>query len=256
MSDVFISYSTKDRPLAQKLASFLESEGVCVWWDVELVGGQNFRSAITKQLKEAKAVLVLWSEYSVESRFVLDEADFGASSGKLISVVLEHFNQQELPLGFRMFQYVLYNDVNGIMRSLKHHGIISSPVSITQPPNERQIVELSPEDSAWAYVLTKRDAVVTETFLRHFPSGRYAEEATKRLRLLQSRFMRGSIASLLVMLMVMGLLELAKLVENGFVEFLLVIGTFLISWAVVRALISWPARELNRQDQLDDLLQA
>ena len=42
MADVFISYSQKDRDVAQGLADFLDDCGYDIWWDYELVGACGF----------------------------------------------------------------------------------------------------------------------------------------------------------------------------------------------------------------------
>jgi len=75
MAHVFISYSSTDRDIAQALATELETNNLSVWWDFRLVGGQTFRKAIDQELNAAWAVVVIWSESSVESRFVIDEAE-------------------------------------------------------------------------------------------------------------------------------------------------------------------------------------
>ena len=48
MTDVFISYSQKDRAIAKNLAEKLTGKGLTVWWDTELVGGEKFREAPSK----------------------------------------------------------------------------------------------------------------------------------------------------------------------------------------------------------------
>ena len=61
MSDIFISYKREDQPTARKLADALESEGWSVWWDPKLRAGEHFDDVIEKALKEAKCVIVMWS---------------------------------------------------------------------------------------------------------------------------------------------------------------------------------------------------
>jgi TIR domain len=73
MSDIFISYKREEQATARKLADALESEGWSVWWDPKLRAGEHFDDMIEKALHEAKCVLVLWSERSVQSRYVRDE---------------------------------------------------------------------------------------------------------------------------------------------------------------------------------------
>lgn len=98
MSRLFISYSRDDRPLAEKLFKGLSALGHEVWWDDHLEGGDEFRRTIGVKLSAAAAVLVIWSPKSVNSRWVLDEADKAFSDSKLIPV---RFSKDfDIPMGF------------------------------------------------------------------------------------------------------------------------------------------------------------
>jgi hypothetical protein len=98
MADIFISYAREDKAIARHLASALEEREWSVWWDHDLLGGQDFRAEIQKKLDEARSIVVLWSAHSVESGFVINEAGEGLHDGRLIPVLLEDV---EPPLGFR-----------------------------------------------------------------------------------------------------------------------------------------------------------
>lgn len=102
MSDVFISYAHQDRRIAARLAKALEGENWSVWWDRELVGGQNFRAKIAEALSEARCVVVLWSKASLRSNWVLDEAQDAQRRNVLVPV--RFADSLEPPLGFRSFQ--------------------------------------------------------------------------------------------------------------------------------------------------------
>jgi len=74
MADIFISYSRKDRPVAQQLADTLTQLGFDVWWDFDLLAGDHYRREIRIVIDRCKVAIVLWSTRSAESDFVLDEA--------------------------------------------------------------------------------------------------------------------------------------------------------------------------------------
>ena len=74
MADIFISYSDKDREWAERLAAALEKCGWSVWWDRRLLAGQSFDQTIERELGAAKAAVVLWSQNSIQSRWVRNEA--------------------------------------------------------------------------------------------------------------------------------------------------------------------------------------
>ena len=101
MTDVFISYSREDRPRVQVIAQALERAGLKVWWDPHIKTGSGFREEITASLGKAEAVIVVWSQYSVSSRFVCDEADEGAARGILFPALVDLV---DIPLGFRQIQ--------------------------------------------------------------------------------------------------------------------------------------------------------
>lgn len=89
MSDVFISYSREDQAVARRYAEALEREGFSVWWDVVLNPGETFDKATETALREARAVLVLWSKQSVDSRWVRSEATQADRYGTLVPVMIE-----------------------------------------------------------------------------------------------------------------------------------------------------------------------
>ena len=89
MSDIFISYKREEQPTARKLADALEGEGWSVWWDPKLRAGEHFDDVIEKALNEAKCVIVMWSERSVQSRYVRDEATYALEKDKIVPVAIE-----------------------------------------------------------------------------------------------------------------------------------------------------------------------
>ncbi len=75
MSDIFLSYASEDRERVRPLAEALAEQGWDVWWDRSIPPGQTWREVIQAALAEARCVVVVWSRRSVESRWVIAEAD-------------------------------------------------------------------------------------------------------------------------------------------------------------------------------------
>ena len=94
MAQIFLSYARSDAECASRLAELLSKTGHQVWWDRELQGGSRFASEIDKALAEAEAVVVIWSEASIESAWVQDEAAEGRDSGRLVPVVIDNVRPQ------------------------------------------------------------------------------------------------------------------------------------------------------------------
>ncbi|MHA7873220.1 MAG: toll/interleukin-1 receptor domain-containing protein, partial [Hyphococcus sp.] len=99
--DVFISYAREDRAKVEKIAHALTQRGLHVWWDPEIKTGAGFRQEIAEALSNTRSVLVIWSRYSVGSRFVCDEADEGAARDILFPALIDNV---DIPLGFRQIQ--------------------------------------------------------------------------------------------------------------------------------------------------------
>lgn len=103
MARVFLSYAREDVETARKLAGILDDAGQTVWWDRHVHGGANFSSEIERELKDADAVIVLWSPASLSSAWVQDEAAEGRDSGRLVPAILDSVKP---PLGFRQLQCI------------------------------------------------------------------------------------------------------------------------------------------------------
>lgn len=78
MSEIFLSYAREDRQAAHAVATALERLGWSVWWDREIVIGTPYEYEIEKALAAAQCVVVLWSEQSIASEWVRNEAGEGA----------------------------------------------------------------------------------------------------------------------------------------------------------------------------------
>jgi TolB-like protein len=89
LPDIFISYSRDDQAIARRYAEGFEREGLSVWWDQTLDPGDAYDHVTEKALKDARAVVVLWSGKSVDSRWVRAEATQAARLKTLVPVMIE-----------------------------------------------------------------------------------------------------------------------------------------------------------------------
>jgi hypothetical protein len=88
-TDIFLSYARQDRGTARMFAQAFADEGFRVWWDASLHSGETFDEVIERNLREAKAVVVLWSPRSVASRWVRAEATLADRRNKLAPAIIE-----------------------------------------------------------------------------------------------------------------------------------------------------------------------
>lgn len=102
MADIFISYANEDRESAAQLARTLETAGWRVWWDRRIPAGRTWRVVLEDALREMRCMVVLWSENSVQSPWVAEEAEEARRLGKMIVPVL--IQRVEPPIGFRAIQ--------------------------------------------------------------------------------------------------------------------------------------------------------
>lgn len=98
MTDIFISYSRKDKVVASILAQTLEELGYSVWWDMSgLHGGQAFAQVIQEQLSKVQCAIVIWSKNSVKSNWVYSEASVASKRGILVTAV---YQVADVPMPF------------------------------------------------------------------------------------------------------------------------------------------------------------
>jgi len=99
LADIFLSYGHTDAAIAKRFAAAFERAGLSVWWDATLHSGDSFDAAIEAALRGARAVVVLWSAASVQSRWVRAEATLADRLKTLLPVMIENC---ERPIMFEL----------------------------------------------------------------------------------------------------------------------------------------------------------
>ena len=105
MSHVMVSYKREDEPRVAVLVRALRANGLEVWWDQGLPGGEAWRANIETALNEAGCVVVVWSHGSTgpDGGFVRDEAARARQRGILVPVMIDPVMP---PLGFGELQAI------------------------------------------------------------------------------------------------------------------------------------------------------
>jgi TolB-like protein len=101
VAHLFLSYNRGDQAVARRFAEAFESQGIQVWWDVGLRSGEAYDEVTENALRTAKAVVVLWSQRSVLSRWVRAEATWADRNKTLIPCMIEPC---ERPIMFELVQ--------------------------------------------------------------------------------------------------------------------------------------------------------
>ena len=126
MSYVFISYKREDELRVGRIAQALEAEGLEVWWDRGLPGGESWHSNIESKLKDAGCVVVVWSTASSghDGGYVREEARRGLNRNILVPVLIDALS--ELPLGFGEIQAIDLSRWRGDRRDPFFQDLVST----------------------------------------------------------------------------------------------------------------------------------
>jgi hypothetical protein len=121
-ADVFLSYASEDRALVDSLAEQLGDANISVWFDSDLIGGQPFRSVLKERIETTKAVVVLWTENSINSEWVNCEASIANKAKKLICLRHPDLRPSHVPPPFGEYQMVELGDMPGLIAALGLKG--------------------------------------------------------------------------------------------------------------------------------------
>jgi len=105
MSHVMVSYKREDEPRVAVLVRALRANGLEIWWDQALPGGEAWRENIQKGIDDAGCVVVCWSFGSTgpDGGFVRDEATRAKARNILVPVAIDNVMP---PLGFGELQAI------------------------------------------------------------------------------------------------------------------------------------------------------
>lgn len=139
MKDIFISYSRKDSEIAEKFQKLLTEEGWSVFWDVEILPGEAWSDKLEAKLNDCKCIVVLWSEHSLQSDYVKEEAAIGKSGKKLVPIMIG--SDITPPFGFGMLEAAMLNDWDGDKNNREYQNLIKAISKHATPNKDRNSSE-------------------------------------------------------------------------------------------------------------------
>jgi hypothetical protein len=92
MSDVFISFSSRDGKRVAHIHAHLIDRGFDVWWMRNLLPGDSPIKTVSRELVDARNVLLVWSRSAEESPYVEGEIMHAFGTRKLLPVRIEKWN--------------------------------------------------------------------------------------------------------------------------------------------------------------------
>ncbi|MBT3314224.1 MAG: TIR domain-containing protein [Anaerolineae bacterium] len=108
-TEIFISYSHKDKAFVKKLAGNLSKDGNKIWWDFDaLKGGDDWQKEIEKGITESRTILAVLTPDAMESEWVANEIAYAQNKGKRIIPL--RLKSCDIPIGLVRKQYVDFTD--------------------------------------------------------------------------------------------------------------------------------------------------
>jgi tetratricopeptide (TPR) repeat protein len=142
---IFLAYDRDDLDRARTVAGAIQRARHTVWWDRNIQGGAQYNREVEQALNEADAIVVLWSEHSIDSTWVRDEAAVGRDRGRLIPILIDEVSA---PLGFRQFQNIDLSKWNGRGRSVDLKDLLATIASLAAKTDVRPSKKVRPKKKA------------------------------------------------------------------------------------------------------------
>ncbi|CAG0902645.1 unnamed protein product, partial [Cyprideis torosa] len=150
-------YSSKDRTWVAELAEVLTTCGYKVWWDRELLPGDNYHKKIENALNKARCVVTVWSEHSVESKWVLSESGRADKRGVLIPVI---YRSATIPLAFDTSHNADLQQWQVLVSSLLAASVLAAERDSSL---HGKTVEMTAEDNGTAIIQTGDGRIIGKT---------------------------------------------------------------------------------------------
>jgi adenylate cyclase len=139
MSDIFISYSSKDKEKADQLSELLASAGLSVWIDQSGIDvATSWSGEIVDAIEGCKAFVILLSPNSIESKNVIKEVALAAERNKkILPLDLEPVSlPRDLAYHLAGIQRAPMTNIDSIIRALGKLGL-----EATQAPTLKLVKE-------------------------------------------------------------------------------------------------------------------
>ncbi len=133
---VFLSHASQDQAISSLLSEALTQSNIAVWWDKDIAPGASWRDTISERLDSAAVILTLWTENSVNSKAVCEEAAHAQRTGKFLHVRMD---KSVLPYGFSETQYVDLQNWTGDLADPRLQNLVQGIRDKFNPPSREEL---------------------------------------------------------------------------------------------------------------------
>jgi hypothetical protein len=109
MPDIFLSYSTKDKALANALVNDLRKNGISVWYDAdEILVGHDIVDKVYDGIRNSKYLAILLTPNSINSKWVKQELNYAKVlqiEESQVTILPLLYRDCELPSALRTKKY-------------------------------------------------------------------------------------------------------------------------------------------------------
>lgn len=193
MPHIFLSYSRTDRDKAALIAQLLEKSGFSVWWDNSLRAGQTYDEVTERHLREAAAIVVLWSKESVKSKWVRAEATLGERTSSIVPAMIE---EADRPIMFELVQtadLVGWNGDEADARWQQFTGDVRQAIERRESDPVKKMEAEKPktqddtiETAFWNSIRNTKSAADLQAYIKRYPEGHFVDLAKNRLLAIQA----------------------------------------------------------------------
>jgi hypothetical protein len=165
---VFVSHSSKDKPIVDKIVDSLKKSNILVWYDkFEIRAGDNIPEAVNKGLKNSKYFIFILSPNSLSSSWVTEEASYAIlqqialSSVFIIPVLIADC---EIPPLLKARRYIDFRSSfdNGIKELIGRLNKDEEILARVQKEVVTPWPDISKDDNEYVYLFSNRfDKVFT-----------------------------------------------------------------------------------------------
>lgn len=138
--DIFLSYRRSDQKVARALVTALEAQGLKVWWDQMIDGGEDWRDAIVAGLEASRVLVILFSDECNDSRQLRKEL---AMADTLEKTVIPVLIEDTKPRGHFLYELSARNWIQIFPHAERRAGDLAAKLAadLREAPGRASIIE-------------------------------------------------------------------------------------------------------------------